>query len=807
MYTEELTWRELEVLALLSERITNREIAEKLHLAESTVKDYVGNILSKLYVKNRREAVKRAQALGLLEPERAPVSRQLANFPADPTPFIGRRAELIEIYQLLQETRMLTLTGPGGTGKTRLAVRAAGEAARNFKDGCCFVSLAPIHTSEHLVQRIAEALKFPLAAHENPQALLLRFLRRKNLLVVMDNFEHLLDGAGIISEILGTAPDVKILATSRERLNLKSETVFIVGGLDISHPVTAPEYRGSDAVTLFLQSAGKVIPGFEPKKDELDGILEICTIVEGMPLAIELAAAWLQILKIDEIKGELKKGLDILAADLRDAPERHRSIRAVFDHSWTLLERSEQETLMRLSVFRGGFTRVAARQVSGATLQHLIGLTNKSLLSHNPATGRLEIHELLRQYAQEKLFESDISASSVSETHAAYFSEFMAKKWIELRGSHQMSALAEVEADIENVRAAWRCSLEHQKADLIWKFIYSLWLVYWIRSWNLAGMELFAQAVKKLQGAEPEIVYLRALARAFQAYFMAWLDLHERGYDYAKESVGILKDSRLPTAQVLASTCFDVNAYFIGRYDEMAEMTGILHRTSRITGDKWLMAHALWVESLIKLICRDFDEAERLAEQTLRINVEIEDQISSTLPLIVLGHVAFAQENWDQARKFYQRCLEIAEQTGFFYSAQTSSKYLAKATLTLGDLDRAKYYILLCLSKTNEIPFVRDLVNMLYEYARLLTAQNYPEKAVELLGLVLEHPSSSQSRMLEGPIRDSAMELLAELEPELPDAVYTAALESGRKLELDEVVADLLGSIQSNTPGQMSMFS
>ena len=233
VYADDLTWREQDVLILLAERLTNREIAERLHLAESTVKDYVGKILSKLYVKNRREAVERAKALGLLDSDRKTGARPPTNLPAEPTPFVGRRDELAEIKRHLAETRLLTLTGPGGIGKTRLALKAAEEIGDDFEDGCFFVPLAPIRSVEHIIQTIAEAVKFPLATHEDPQHQLLRYLQKKQLLLVMDNFEHLLDGAGIVSEILQAAPAVKILATSREKLNLQSETNLIIGGMGI----------------------------------------------------------------------------------------------------------------------------------------------------------------------------------------------------------------------------------------------------------------------------------------------------------------------------------------------------------------------------------------------------------------------------------------------------------------------------------------------------------------------------------------------------------------------------------------------
>ena len=373
VHADDLTWREQEVLTLLSERLTNREIAERLHLAESTVKDYVGNILSKLYVKNRRQAVERAIALGLLEGDRITGDRPPINLPAEHTPFVGRRDELGEIKRHMGETRLLTLTGPGGIGKTRLALKTAEEATGDFEDGCFFVPLAPIRSVEHIIQTIAEGVKFPLATQEDPQHQLLRYLQKRQLLLIMDNFEHLLDGAGIVSEILQGAPAVKVLATSRERLNLLSETTFMVGGLETPFQVKSQDPLNYDAVTLFAQSARKAHPGFDPSSDELDQIAKICQIVQGMPLAIELAAAWLHILNVREIVEELEKGLDNLVSEAREAPERPTSIQAVFDHSWSMLEQTEQEIFMLLSVFRGGFTREAAQRVAGASLQQLAG--------------------------------------------------------------------------------------------------------------------------------------------------------------------------------------------------------------------------------------------------------------------------------------------------------------------------------------------------------------------------------------------------------------------------------------------------
>ena len=791
---DELTWREQEVLILLADRHTNREIAGQLHLAESTVKDYVGRILGKLHVKNRRQAVERAKNLGLLDREvRTRVSTP-TNLPAESTPFVGRKGELDQIKQHLESTRLLTLTGPGGIGKSRLALRSALELSEDFEDGIFYVSLAPISSAEHIIQTIAESLKFPLATQEEPLHQLLRYLRHKHLLLVMDNFEHLLEGVEIVSEILRAASGVKILSTSREKLNLLSETAFVIRGMDLPRQVYSGDIKNYDAISLFVQSANKVCPGFSPVQAELTQIASICQIVQGMPLAIVLAAAWLQILSLEEILAELKIGLDILVTDVRDAPERHRSIRSVFDHSWSLLEHTEQEIFMQLSVFRGGFTRPAAQQVSGASLQQLMELVNKSFLSHDPDSGRLEVHELLRQYAQEQLQENSQTCLSAQEAHAAFFAEFMQARWQQLKGEHQLIALSEIEADIENVRTAWRFYLNQNNSPQTLKFIKGLWMVCWIRGWNLAGMQLFAEAAQDQDNMESgQDAALRATAMAFQGYFMAWLDLSEQGYELAKAGMNILEGFNDPEALILAIYSFVVNCFFQNRVAEQIEVTKKMFSLVTEIDDDWLTAFILFAVGMAALINEDYSEARRVADSQLKLCEEMGDVVGSTLPLIVLGHAALAQGEFEQARGFYQRCKKMSQETGFLYSFQTSSKYLGKVDISLGNINEAEQNLQQCLLMTVEIGFIRDKINLLYEYARLRVLQGDRVGAVELLGFVVQHPISDQSRLLEGRIRDSAVDLLAELEVDMNQSVYLTALEKGQEMDLEVVIADLVG--------------
>lgn len=274
---------------------------------------------------------------------------------------------------------------------------------------------------------------------------------------------------------------------------------------------------------------------------------------------------------------------------------------------------------------------------------------------------------------------------------------------------------------------------------------------------------------------------------------MAWLGLSDQGYALAKESVDILQQHNHPEAVVLAYDSLILNAYFLNRYAEERKAATKMLAIATEIDDKWLIAFTLFAVSMGALITEDYPEAKRFAESNLDLYEEIGDVIGSTMPLIVLGHVALAHDEFEQAKKYYLRCLNTSRQVGFHYAVQTSSKYLGKVALSMGELAEAENYLAQSLSISIEIGFVRDIVNLVYEYARLRVAQDNPEAAIELLALALQHPASHQTRWLEGRISDSAIDLLDKLEAELPQETYTSALERGQELELDEIAGDLVG--------------
>jgi predicted ATPase/DNA-binding SARP family transcriptional activator len=380
------------------------------------------------------------------------------------TPFVGREAELATL-RALANARLLTLVGAGGIGKTRLALELARVELDTYVDGVFFVPLAPLDSADAIAPAIAAVLHLTLRGDQT--AALLRYLRDKRLLLILDNFEHLLDGVTLATTILEAAPQVRIVATSRERLNAHGEQVYAVEGLDYRVGATLAEAASVPSLQLFVQSGRRVQASFTLNETTLDSVLRICRLVQGMPLAIELAAAWVDTLPPPEIAAAIEHSAGFLEADWRDVPERHRSMRAVFEWSWRLLSAEEQQALCRLTVFRGGWIREAAEQVAGVSLRVLTRLLRKSLVRWSEpqgTSGRYEMLEPLRQLAAERL---GAEAHGVAERHSTYYLRFVASQERRFAREEPWAAGAIVRAEIDNVRQAWAWAAAHACAELL----------------------------------------------------------------------------------------------------------------------------------------------------------------------------------------------------------------------------------------------------------------------------------------------------------------------------------------------------
>ncbi len=672
------------------------------------------------------------------------------NLPSPPTPFLGREKELSEVGRLFENPscRLITMLGPGGIGKTRLSLQAASQRIGEFQHGVFWVPLAPVSSSDFLVSTIAKSLEFSFRGHEEPKVQLFNYLREKEMLFVMDNFEHLIDGASLVAEILESAPKVRIIVSSRERLNLKGEWILMVEGMCCPETADMDTIKNYGAARLFIDGAQRVRPDFSLSDDTIPYIIRICQLVLGMPLAIELASAWMSVLSCKEVVDEIEQNIDFLATSMRDVPERHRSMRTVFEHSWDLLSDEEKKVFMKMSVFRGGFQRDAAKKVTKASLLLLSDLVNKSLLQHYPS-GRYAVHELLRQYAEEKLGERPQEREEVHDLHSQFYCEFMCQKRKLLRGERQREVLEEIGKEIDNVRAAWMWAVEKEEVNLIDRCFDSLWRFYIVRGWYQDGEEMFGKATKKLESSGEEIegekglVLGKILKR--HGVFTYQLGRYEKANELLQRSISILHKldaqkeiadalnelSRLdyikgdyPKAQQILDECLSIYKK-IGYREGMAAPYTILGNIAyrrgefkdarghyqksyliyKELGDRWGMAILLMNLASVAHELGEHSEAKRLYRESLAISRELGDRRGIASNLNNMGNVLKDLGEYAEAKKLYQESLEIKREIGDRKGAVMSLGNLGNIACALGEYDEAKEYHEDALAMCREIGY------------------------------------------------------------------------------------------------------
>jgi predicted ATPase len=382
--------------------------------------------------------------------------------PTSTTDLVGREHDLLKLIEIIESPscRLLTLVGSGGIGKTRLATQIATDVRGMFADGVYFTTIASADATPTLIPSIANTLNLTLSGQKDPLKQLLDHLRhtKRQVLLVLDGFEHVLrdkNGANLIGELLAGAPGVTFLITSLEPLGLSGERVFHVEGMSYPHEKSCISLQMAErysAVQLFCSCARRVQPDFVLSEIELPHVVRICQLVGGMPLGIEMAAAWVRTLSCAEIVAEITSSLDFLSTSLHDVPERHRSMRAVLEQSWNLLTHQERSALCKLSVFRGGFEREAAQQIADASLSILSALADKSLV-HRKEARRYELHELVAQFGYDKLRESG-EIEQTRARHAQYYLQLAEQAKSQLNGSERVQWLAWLENERDNIQAA-----------------------------------------------------------------------------------------------------------------------------------------------------------------------------------------------------------------------------------------------------------------------------------------------------------------------------------------------------------------
>ncbi len=591
------------------------------------------------------------------------------NLPTPLAKLVGREEELNALHTLLQTKRLITLLGPGGVGKSRLALETAWKNLPNYSEGVYLVRLEAINAPEFLVSTLADTLSFRFYRSGDPKAQLIDYLRPRKTLVVLDNFEHMLAVAEVLAEIVQHAPGVSILVTSRERLRLYEESVFEVKGLLFPPDELSEAGNSYSAVQFFLQSLEKVRPNVALNAEERKQVMRICRFLEGLPLAIELAAACNRALPLDDIAQEIEHSLDFLTSPWANQAERHQSLRMVFEHSWNSLNASEREVFAGLSVFRGSIRHAAVGFITQASPSTLLGLVDKSLLRWNPAAERYETHPVLQQYATEKLAAAPEQANQVHERYSNYYLGWLAGYEAALLGSGQTQALAEIGAEVANIRQAWDWAAENARLELLERGLESLYRFFWMRSRWQEGLEAFAQAATrlrqaKLSAAPAQFIVQKLLIR--QGRFLELLERYAEAHELLQPCLEALRaQSALVDCERTLETEIIQCMVYLGRvklsredYPEARELFEKARLRAQAVQASALEATALHNLGGYHWFHSQYAEARACCEQSLQIVRKTGDWMFETIILNGLSKICIGMGDWPTARVYSEQALQ-----------------------------------------------------------------------------------------------------------------------------------------------------
>ncbi|WP_420629245.1 protein kinase domain-containing protein [Candidatus Leptofilum sp.] len=713
-------------------------------LQQMLVKEREDRIPSMRQVAAELEAIRAGTWQPTATPLTAPAATPKPALPTPATPFVGREHELQAICHLLteqSECRILTIVGTGGSGKTRLALAAAEQVQATFTDGTYFVPLAAATAPEEIPIIIAETMGISLSGSDAPEQQLLRVLQAKNMLLLLDNFEHLLSGVPLLIQLLQSAPNVKILATSRERLQLAGEQVYALHGLDVPEVDTVVSNESHSAITLFLQHVNLVRHSTAVQLDEWADVVRICQLVQGMPLALVLAAGWANMLSFAEIGDEIAQSLDFLETELHDLPLRQRSMRAVFDSSWKRLTAKEADVLPRLALFSGGFTREAAQKICGANLRVLRQLANRSLLSMDDQQ-RYWLHELLRQYAIERL---PTNESEPLHTHfATFFADFMNQQAFDVQRAAYQSALDKIATEQGNLTQAWEwlvtaCTelpnavglaevvvtshpATEETLHLLTPFIESWQFYYYLKGPMITALDFFLDGLNSLETAvsQPSIqnattnLYRTIIAnlQTKAAYFSFGLGNYQQVDELLTKSVPWLKETDNQSLLAFAYNCWAKASVLRGQRDLAREQLTQALAHAKLPEDYFIQADALKVLGVVAVDAGDYDLAHARYQESLALFREQNFAPGLTMLLHNIGTAYSRQEEHKLALDAYQEALGYAREAGFTRLEMECIGAIGGTYRTLGEFKKSEAHLQRSIAIATTIGERRVLASM-----------------------------------------------------------------------------------------------
>jgi len=631
--------------------------------------------------------------------------------------------------------------GPGGIGKTHLVIQAAQGQLQHFAHGVWFVSLAAVDSVDLLPSTIMEALDVPRYGGADPKLQFLNYLRDRELLLILDNFEHLLEGTSLITEVLAEAPLLKVLVTSRERLSLREEWLMPLEGMEfpVEEEAAGASEEDYSALQLFVQRAQRVRRDFPLVSAGPGSVARICQLVEGMPLAIELAATWVRIMDCEEIAREIEANLGFLATTLRDVPQRHRSMRAVFDHSWGMLSPEERSVLQRLSVFRGGVRREAAEAVTGTSLLTLAALVDRSWVRRSPS-GRYEIQEMVRHYGAEKLEVEPseggaIRSEQIRDRHGRYYAAFVHQREKGLMGWGQKEAFEEILEEMDNVWAAWNWAIERGHVETIGQCVRALGEMAELQGWRHEMNQAFEEAATMLRARlstlsrqegvgleEPSPVFAETsliLAELLpcQAFVCYLLGFHERARMLSAESLDLLRgvgqDLRERRATASAMYMLGWALWLLGDTfggnQLLREALAIYEEINDSQGR---------VRTLVGLAATPhhlgrYEEAEAHLRQGIAIADEVGDLRWKAWLLANLGEVLCDKGEYQAASRAAEEALRIRQELSDRVGVAHSTFDMADIAIVLGEYESARQHYQQTIALGDEIGFPQMTIRSL----------------------------------------------------------------------------------------------